>query len=126
MNVATEQHDPPAPRLALWFAFLGGPVAWTIRLLAGYPLVSVACRMGTTAPLNLLTAATAAMGLAAAVTGWLAYRRVRQAGPSGLGDAYARARFMALGGILISAIFTYAILNEGMAVVLQDPCLRAV
>lgn len=125
MNAPTESHQPPVSRLALWFAFLGGPVAWTVRLLASYPLVSVACRMGTTAPLNLITAATAAVGIAAVFTGLIAYRRVRRGGAAGLGDAYARARFMALGGVLISSIFTYSILAEGMAVLLHDPCLRA-
>jgi uncharacterized membrane protein YidH (DUF202 family) len=125
VNGATETRDPPVSRAALWFAFLGGPVAWTARLLASYPLVSVACRMGSPAILNAITAVTAAVGIAAAVTGWLAYRRVRDAAHAGLGDPNARARFMALGGVLISIIFTFAILNEGMSVLLQDPCLRA-
>lgn len=126
MNGATSHHRPPVHPAALWFTFLGGPVAWTIRLLASYPLVPVACRLDTTAPLNLITGVTAIVGIAAAVTGWIAYRRLGDRGTDDPDPTLARVRFMALAGILISALFTYSILAEGMAVLLHDPCLRAI
>lgn len=116
--------EPPASRGALWFAFLGGPIAWSAHLLASYPLVSVACRLQTTAPLHVVTVITATIATAAAATGWLAYRRVRTGGPAGPGDRFARARFMALGGLTLGALFTFVILVEGMPPVLHDPCLR--
>jgi hypothetical protein len=125
VTAATEHREPPVSRGALWFAFLGGPIAWSARLLASYPMVSVACRAGTTLPLNLITAATAAVGVAAVLTGIVALRRVPRAGDGGLGDSYARARFMAIAGIMISALFTYAILAEGLSALLHDPCLRS-
>lgn len=125
MKNPIERREPPASRGALWFAFLGGPVAWSAHLLSSYPLVDVACRLETTAPLHLITAITAFIAAAAALTGWLAYRRVRDGGPGGLGDAYARARFMAVGGITMGLFFTFVILVEGFPPLLQDPCLRA-
>jgi hypothetical protein len=125
MNTSTERREPPASRGALWFAFLGGPIAWSAHLLASYPLVSVACRLGTTAPLHLITAATAALAAAAGITGIVAYRRVRHGGPGGIGDAYARARFMALSGLITGLFFTFVIFVEGLPPLLQDPCLRS-
>jgi hypothetical protein len=125
MTAPTEQLRPPIGRAALWFAFLGGPVAWTAHLLASYPLVSVACRLGSATPLHLITLSTALIAAAAALTGWVGYRRVRDAqGPAGMGDALARARFMALGGVFIGGLFTFVILVEGLPPLLHDPCLR--
>lgn len=125
MTTSLDRREPPASRVALWFAFLGGPIAWSAHLLASYPLVSVACDLGTTAPLNIITAATATLSAAAAVVGWVSYRRVRAGGPGGLGDAYGRARFMALTGFVLGVFFTFVTLVEGLPPILHDPCLRA-
>lgn len=110
------------PLAALWFALLGGPAAWTVHLLASYPLVPLACRLGTTTPLNILTAVTAAIALAAAGTGGWAYRRARRAGAEG--DTGDRATFMALAGLLLALLFTFAIVLEGLPPLLADPCLE--
>lgn len=107
------------PIPALWFALLGGPAAWTAHLLASYPLVPVACREGITWPLNVLTAATAAIALAAALTGWWAFRRA-----GGRAAFDSRPAFMALTGLLLSSLFTFAILLAGLPPILQDPCLN--
>jgi hypothetical protein len=56
-----ERRKPPVSNALLWFAFIGPPVFWTVHLLASYPLVSVACRLESTLPLNLITAAMAAV-----------------------------------------------------------------
>lgn len=125
MNNPIERREPPVARGALWFSFLGGPVAWSAHLLSSYPLVSVACRLETAAPLHLITAVTALIAAAAALTGLLCYRRVRDGGPGGLGDAFGRARFMAIGGIIMGLFFTFVILVEGFPPLLQDPCLKA-
>jgi hypothetical protein len=126
VTTSIERREPPISRAALWFAFLGGPIAWSAHLLSSYPLVSVACRMQTTMPLHAITVVTAAIAAGAAATGWIAHRRVRAGGPGGLGDAYGRARFMAIGGIVMGIFFTYVILIEGLPPILQDPCLRAI
>lgn len=124
MSATVERREPPVSRLALWFGLLGGPVAWSAHLLASYPLVSVACRLGSAAPLHLITGATAAIAAAAAVTGAVAYRRLREHGNGRLGDAFARARFMALAGIMAGAFFAFVILVEGLPPLLHDPCLQ--
>lgn len=129
-----------APASAPWFALLGGPGAWTAHLLGSYPLVPLACRMGTTTPVNILTAVTAAVALTAAATGWWAYRRHGAGGgpaggPAGgsagggggsadAADAGDSAGFMGLAGMLLALLFTFAILLEGLPALLQDPCVE--
>lgn len=136
---------PPVGRLALFFALLGGPLAWTVHLLASYPLVPLACDMGTNAPLNVITAGTALVSAAAGAVGWWAHRRLRGAGEdplddgapgAGSGDAepgalwaggdppFAWARFMAVCGALLGAFFVFVILVEGLPPILQDACLE--
>lgn len=123
---ATQREVPLA---AMWFALLGGPAAWSIHLLASYPLVPLACNTGTTAALNIVTAGTALIAAAAAGTGWWAYRRARRAGAPnapGAGDASeSRPGFMGLLGLLVALLFTFAILIEGLPPLLVDPCLKA-
>jgi hypothetical protein len=125
VTTPTERPVRPVSRAALWFAFLGGPMAWSAHLLASYPLVSVACRLQTTLPLHLITAATALIAAAAALTGWRCYQQVHAGGPTGLGDAFARARFMAVAGVALGLFFVFVILVEGLPPLLHDPCLRA-
>lgn len=108
----------PVPLTALWFALLGGPLAWSAHLLGSYPLVPLACRTGSTAPLIILTLCTAAIALAAAGTGWWAYRRA----PGGEDTGRSRPAFMALAGLLLALLFTFAVVLEGLPALLQDPC----
>lgn len=109
------------PTALLWFALLGGPAAWTAHLLGSYPLVPVVCRMGTTAPLNILTAVTVTIALAAAASGWWAYQRSRG---SGVEVAEPRPAFMGMVGLMLALLFAFAILMEGLPPLFQDPCLR--
>lgn len=115
---ATRADRPPVGRLALFFALLGGPIAWTAHLLISYPLVPVACDMGTNAILNAVTAATALLSAAAALVGWWAYRRLRGDPP------FDWARFMAVSGALLGAFFVFVIVVEGLPPLLQDACLE--
>jgi hypothetical protein len=127
-GAAAPRTDRDVPLAVLWFALLGGPVAWSAHLLASYPMVPVACRMGTTAPLHAITAMTAAIAASAAAAGWWAWQRARGAGlPDGPGRFEAsesRAGFMGLAGMLLALLFTFAILMEGLPPLLQDPCQR--
>lgn len=122
----------PVGNGVLWFALLGGPAAWTVHLLASYPLVPLACDLGTALPLHLLTLTTALASAAAAAAGGLAWRRLRREPTPGAGqaaegdgdDATGRARFMAVAGGILATFFVYVILVEGLPPVLQDPCLQ--
>ena len=108
-------------RPVLWYAVLGGPLAWTAHLLSSYPLVPWACDAGSVLMLHAITAGAMAVALGAAVTGALALRRH----PAGEGVSAGRARFMGRLGVLLGLLFAVAILAEGLPPLLSDPCLMA-
>lgn len=115
--------SPPARRVsrwALWFGVLAGPLAWTAHLLLSYPLVYVACGVGWwgMALLNAITLATALLAVAGGVVGWRSWRR---AGP-GADPPAGSVRFMGRSGVLLSALFLFAILLEGAPNLALSPC----
>jgi hypothetical protein len=115
---------------ALWFGLLGGPVAWTLQLLVDYPLVAHYCFPGaarrivpTIDSLRLLILLTSAIALAVAVLALLTAMRSWRASGGVLDDArtdstdeappVGRVRFMALGGMLASALTIVGIAFHG-------------
>jgi hypothetical protein len=146
MATAELRPAPPAAdvaRAALWFGIVGAPAAWTLHELVGSALAGGACHPGpalgqvltpsTAWTLDLVLALVAlAAGLAAL---WAAYRswrrttgpvRIRpgEASPGGLHEAAeGRARFMALAGILLSAVFTFTIALDALSLFLSPFCV---
>jgi hypothetical protein len=130
----------------LWFAVLGGAVAWSAHLLLGWGLEEIACSPVSAGPdvlgvslsvwIGVLTGVLAAVTVAA---GLLAYRFWRQAGaadpntriePAG-GEPEpqelirgGRAGFMALFGLAANALFLLIILYGGVSLLLLRPCTR--
>ncbi len=123
-------------RGALWFAGLGGILAWSIHLTASYALVPYMCMTGRELPLHLLTALAAVVAASAMVAGWRLHRQLLSVPPIPEAAEWtedlrtfrpaARARierFLALFGTLLSAFFLTLILVEGLQVLFfVDPC----
>jgi hypothetical protein len=130
----------------LWFAVLGGAVAWSAHLLLGWGLEEIACSPVSAGPdvlgvslsvwIGVLTGVLAAVTVAA---GLLAYRFWRQAGaadpntriePAGGGPETqelirgGRAGFMALFGLAANALFLLMIVYGGVSLLLLRPCTR--
>jgi hypothetical protein len=117
--------ERPQRMALLWFALLGGPVAWSAHLLASYPLVPVACSAGTVMMLHGVTAVTVLIAAASGVVGWRERRRLRGSEPEGdLRIAHRRACFMAVSGIWLGGFFALVTLVEGLPVLFGDPCWR--
>jgi hypothetical protein len=131
----------------LWFAVLGGAVAWSAHLLIGWGLEEIACSPVSAGPdvlgvsltvwIGVLTAALAAVTAAA---GLLAYRFWRQGGAAdpntriepGGSEAEpqelirgGRAGFMALFGMAANALFLLIIVYGGVSLLLLRPCTRS-
>lgn len=118
----TEAGGGDSPGLvALWFGIIGPPTIWLARLAASYLLVPLVCRTGW---LWLLNAVTGAALLGVAVAAAVALRSWRLTRDEhGSAQAAQRARFMAVVGMLVSALFFAVIVAEGLANLLVDPCL---
>lgn len=122
---------PSAARDALlWFAILGGPVAWTIDSLAAVFLEESWCAGATTHreaafggifPLLIVIGILMAAGaVTAGLVGWRAMDAVgMDTGRDG--TAHDRRRFMAHAGTLISMLFLFGIVLRWIAVFFVDP-----
>lgn len=109
--------------LWLWATWFFGPFAWALDQSAGYVLVGRACSTGDLLPLygiSLLALGIAAAGLI--VGGRLYVLTRKDAVPDGTSG---RSSFIALAGVLISALSLTGIALESLPLFLTDPCASA-
>jgi hypothetical protein len=123
--IAREPRRRAAPpgTLALWTGLLAGPIAWLLALEIAYVLVEASCR-GT--PAVGLHAASVSMLVAALAGGLLAGSAWIRAGAEWDDDAAepeSRRRFLAIGGMFTSALFSLAILGQWIATWIVSPCM---
>jgi hypothetical protein len=134
-------HPAPTERAltppALWFGLFGAPVAWSLQLLASYALVAHGCypdaepmTMPVVPGLRTLVLGTGAAALAVAVLAggsawrsWRATQREHAGGHESLLEAgEGRTRFMALAGMLLSAVFMLGIVMNVVPLLMLRPC----
>ena len=105
--------DQAASPAAVWIGVLAGPLAWTAHLLVAYLLVGVVCATGLGFLIHLATLVT----IAAALTGGIfAYGMFRRS------DLTPGSHFAALGGVLLSAMFVFAMVMESLPTFGVGPC----
>jgi hypothetical protein len=122
-----ERIPPESPAsLALWFAVLGAPAAYSVQLGLGYWLVEAACSptggqwgipLATWAV--VVTALAAAVSVAAGLTSLWLYRRTgdrHEPPPAG------RIAFLAAVGMTVSVLFFVLILMSGAGVLTFHVC----
>ena len=105
--------DAVSTRPSLWFGVLAGPVAWTLHELLSYALVRLACANNTGFLLHIVTLGTLAIAAAGAFVAFRAYGA----------EALEEARFLAGAGVLVSGLFMFTILMEGIPNAVVSPCL---
>lgn len=107
-------------RLALWFAVLGGMIAWVIHFWLGFALVEITCRtefpqfsaLGLSGLQLLMAVVTVLFGGVALVAAIVAWRVQARAGPVTDRDSdhpRALASFMGRTGLYLSGFFLAAI-----------------
>jgi hypothetical protein len=110
---------------AQWIGLFAGPLAWAALLETNYVLSYVACEHRQTWMLDLSACVALALVAAGAVSSW------RAAPPSRSDDttsshpvetAEVRARFMATGGLVLSAWFALVILATEIPALVLHPC----
>ena len=108
---------------ALWAGLLGAPAAWAAQMQLAYMLVPWCCRNDVHWPIHLTHFAFLALAL---LGGWFSYRewqRVGRGWPAGAeGDEPGRTRFLAVGGMTSSALFSLLILAQAIAAFFISPC----
>jgi hypothetical protein len=108
----------------LWAGVLAGPLATLVQLQVNYALVLWACGAGREWALHLVSLLAL---LATVAGGLLSWRNRRRAG-GGWEDEGAgvvpRSRFMAVVGVLISALTALVVIAQWIPVFVYGPCER--
>lgn len=135
--------DHPAPQrenahqTMLWLSVVGPPLAWAAHLLINYAIAGQHCvgaadvgaiasqhgRVTTMLIIDLLAT------MLAAATGYLAYHRWLETQSKKGGGAHhlvhsgeGRTRFLALCGMLTSALFGIAVIIDAIGTIVGPPC----
>lgn len=107
----------------LWFGVSAGALAWSAHLLVSYALLPVACTTGLSTVLHAVTAGALLVTLAGGVVAWRGWRAGRSAEPTARNRQQIGHRwYMGLSGVLLDALFGFAILLEGLPVAFLGPC----
>jgi len=107
---------------AMWTGILAGPIVWLISFEAKFALAPWACVFQ--AKLASYIVSIFALALAAG-SGMLAWRQWNELGREVPGDgegALPRSRIMAIGGVLLSALFFLMILAQAIPELVLGAC----
>jgi amino acid permease len=102
---------------ALWFGVLAGPAAWSIQVLIGYSAEEIACSSGSQTDelagigietlIIAVNAALTAITFIALVVSFRRYQHDRRGDPT----TGARATWMGLAGVMVSALFLVVLVS---------------
>jgi len=120
---------------ALWIAVLGSAVIWFVQMQTSYSLVMWACSGGHRWSLHV---ASILFLILAAAPGWLAWKHWRASAQVVAGGAdpgrhreteressgAGRRRFMAMLGLMLTALFILLIVAQAIPSFFFDPCLE--
>jgi hypothetical protein len=112
----------PGGDATLWFGLLAGPVAWGAQLQLVYVLATPVCAGDSSMLLHVTSLALLFLAFAGGAVAWRAHL---VAGPDEArlaSEPAGRTSFMAMLGLLSSALFALTIVAQWLAVVFLDPC----
>jgi vacuolar-type H+-ATPase subunit I/STV1 len=118
-----EEFQATTPK-GLWLLVVLGPIITAIEMQMNFTLVRHACSAQRNVLLYAVIIAAIALTLA---TTFIAYVIWKQAGtdwPTEAPDVATRVRFIAVLGILSSAMSLLVIVAQGIATIQFDPCQR--
>lgn len=115
----TRTHD--VSEWALWLGLLGGPLAWLVQLGVSYPLVPLSCETEWGTIFHLVTLVTALAAVGAGTVAWQSWQQLRGEDESD-DTRLGRQGFMALAGVLTSALLLATIVAQWLPVLFLSPC----
>lgn len=98
--------------LMLWGGILIAPAAYFLQLCVAYGLVYWVCRSGYSFVITLITLISLALCAFGGYLAWRSWQKVGREYPGEGGDWVTRSRFMAVGGLILSALFFVSILAQ--------------
>ena len=108
--------------LPLWTGILTGPLVWAVDLFVRYAVVKWSCITGRHWYFDVFTVASLALVAFAAVVSWNALQQTSRDEPTDGGMPRQRARFMAILGLTVSALFGLTIAAASIPNWVLDAC----
>lgn len=107
---------------ALWTGVLAGPIVWLFSFEANFALAPWACTFDAKLALYIISAIALVLAAASGLLAWRQWKQLGQEWPSDGGGALPRSRIMAVGGVLLSAMFFLVILAQFIPEVVLGAC----
>jgi hypothetical protein len=106
----------------LWFAALGGVTAWAVHLMVVYPLVHVACDLGSDLSLHVVSAVTLVIAIVSTVVAWKIWKDTGASMVDSLRGEAGRTPFMSLGGFAFGLMMILGIIYGWIPIFVLDAC----
>lgn len=114
----------PPGRRGLLFALVAAPTAWFIHLLAGYAITSLACGQASArAAIHIISAVFLLIALAGVLVAWRQWQTLRGDAAGTIENTRGRDAFLAVAGLLLSALFAAIIVLAWAALLALGGCL---
>jgi hypothetical protein len=98
----------------LWITILAGPVAFVVDMQSRFALVQWACFHHREWVLSVISVTAFVAALSAAVLAWVTFTRLHHHDALKHVAPLQRARFMAISGFILAAIFALSIVANGV------------
>ncbi|MCU1385905.1 MAG: uncharacterized protein JWL71_4602 [Acidobacteria bacterium] len=108
--------------LPLWTGILAGPIAWALDLSISYAIVKWICSSRRELVLHAITPAALLIVAVGAAASLMALQHSAGGEPTDGPDPRQRARFMAILGLTMSALFALTILANAIPRWVLDAC----
>ena len=118
-----QERQVTTPR-ALWMLIIAGPAIVALEQQANFVLVPLACSAQRSMALYVVSAVALVLTVVTALIGASIWKRAGSDWPTEALDLATRIRFIAVVGILSSAMSFLVVLAQGIATVYFDPCQR--
>ncbi len=107
---------------ALWTGILAGPIVWLISFEANFALAPWACVFQAKIALYIVSIVALAIAAASGILAWRQWSALGREWPGPGGAGLPRGRIMAIGGVLLSAMFFLVILAQVIPELVLAPC----
>jgi hypothetical protein len=110
--------------MRLWPAIFVLPLVFLALLTAAYALVPWACETQQHLPLHAISAVSLAVGLGGVFLAWRDWRAAGVEPPDDGGDKIVETRFLAVMGLMLSALVSLTIAALWFTHFMVPPCVR--
>jgi hypothetical protein len=114
----------PRQNFALWLAVLGSAVIWFIQMQTSYSLVTWACSVQRNWPLHVVSLLFLILAAVPGVVAWQQWRTDARDDRERRSAGAGRRRFMAMLGLMLTALFVLLIVAQAIPSFFFNPCLE--